>query len=430
MLKCRRALKRNWLMVALLIPTLLMANGLNLNNAGTKAIGMGGAFTGIADDYSAVYYNPAGLTQLEGTSFSFFFTDVIPNNTYKADIYGVDASSKSHHYISGALAAFFDVGEKFKVGLFANVPAGLGVEWDGADLRNLTGGNPDFEWYSQIAVIHFGPAIAYQVSDKFSIGATVNIAYGMMDLRRPVDMTQDHVPETQYKEESTGLGYGVNIGALYHFNEKLSLGATFKSEVNVAYDGTAKNPTLPLIAGQLGLVGVSGESDFERDITWPMMVHAGLGYKATDKLTLAADVHWFQWSANQDVIGTSYDDAVWKNILEPAGAHQLHLKWEDQIQIRLGGEYQLNDMIALRAGYYHDPAPAPDETANILLPSITYNAITLGVGVRKGLLGFEVGLEILTGDERDIKPQTADNNLGLHKTNILTPNFALTYFLN
>ena len=44
----------------------LSANGLNLNGVGSKAIAMGGAFIGQADDFSAIFWNPAGLTQMQG----------------------------------------------------------------------------------------------------------------------------------------------------------------------------------------------------------------------------------------------------------------------------------------------------------------------------------------------------------------------------
>jgi long-chain fatty acid transport protein len=36
------------------------ANPLDMYGFGSRAIGMGGAFTGLADDYSAVFYNPPG----------------------------------------------------------------------------------------------------------------------------------------------------------------------------------------------------------------------------------------------------------------------------------------------------------------------------------------------------------------------------------
>lgn len=50
------------------------------------------------------------------------------------------------------------------------------------------------------------------------------------------------------------------------------------------------------------------------------------------------------------------------------------------MQIRFGMDYKASKSNALRAGYYNDPAPDPDETVNILFPSITNNVITFGLG--------------------------------------------------
>ena len=68
-----------YLSILIFLPAMLTGNGLNLNGVGSKAVGMGGAFVGLADDYSAVFWNPAGITQITGTSFSFFLTDIIPS---------------------------------------------------------------------------------------------------------------------------------------------------------------------------------------------------------------------------------------------------------------------------------------------------------------------------------------------------------------
>ena len=60
----------------------LIANGLSLNSMGTRALGMGGAFVGLADDASAIYWNPAGLSNVEGkfAGFIIFRRKYLRNN--------------------------------------------------------------------------------------------------------------------------------------------------------------------------------------------------------------------------------------------------------------------------------------------------------------------------------------------------------------
>ena len=59
------------------------SNGLSLNSPGPKGLGMGGAMVGLADDYTAVYWNPAGITNINNAQIGLFVTDIIPIGTYK-----------------------------------------------------------------------------------------------------------------------------------------------------------------------------------------------------------------------------------------------------------------------------------------------------------------------------------------------------------
>ncbi|MDY6915818.1 MAG: hypothetical protein SVM86_05855 [Candidatus Cloacimonadota bacterium] len=68
--------------VVMLTGAALLANGLSLNSIGTKALGMGGAFVGLADDGTAIYWNPAGLIG-QSNAAQFCLTDLIPIVKYE-----------------------------------------------------------------------------------------------------------------------------------------------------------------------------------------------------------------------------------------------------------------------------------------------------------------------------------------------------------
>jgi long-chain fatty acid transport protein len=148
---------------------------------------MGGAFVGLANDYTAIYWNPAGLTQTQKNFIGAFVTDIIPMGTYKFATALVDAKTKSNHYLAPNLMGSFrfNFSEKLTVGLGVFVPAGIGAEWDGNDLKNLSAGD-NLEWMSKIGVITISPAAAYKVTDQLSLGVALNIFYGMFDLKNPV----------------------------------------------------------------------------------------------------------------------------------------------------------------------------------------------------------------------------------------------------
>lgn len=367
------------------------ANGLSLNSVGAKALGMGGAFVGLANDGSAIYWNPAGLSGQE-SSVSGYYTGIMPNSTYKNEMFGIDATAKSVLHSTGGLFANYTM-DKWAFGLGVYVPAGLGVEWEGEDLSNLTApfGFPGpYEYMSQIGVITFSPAVAYQISEQFSLGLSVNINYAMFDMKRPGEAMDVSGNGTlfvlpQYSEESTGMGYGVTLGLMWDINKQFSLGASFRSASSVTMSGTAEiTDDLPLHM----------ESDFDRDITWPMWIAGGIAYKPTCGLTLTFDAQYSQWS-ELDKLTTDYATF-------PDEGGEFHLDWIDATQIRLGAEYMASKVSAIRLGYYYDPAPAPDATLNILFPSSTNHVITAGYGYSNEKIFIDFGMEYLFGQERDI----------------------------
>jgi long-chain fatty acid transport protein len=380
------------------------ANGLSLNSIGTKSMGMGGAYVGYANDATAIYWNPAGLAG-QKTHLLFFADDIIPSAGYTNDLAGIDATMIQNHYIAPNLFFNYNM-DKMAFGLGIYVPAGLGAEWD-TDEFGYTG--LDLELMSKVAAISISPTFAYQVSDQFSVGVSLNIIYAMFDMKQPADdpsglTTQ---PAYQYAEESTGLGYGATIGLLYDINEMFSVGATVRLATAVAMEGEATNGLFPAFPTIPGVIAPGpGKSDFDREVTWPLWVGGGIAYRPMENLTVTFDAQYSQWSELQ-VLDTKYKDPYWQAVLEPDGSDDLELKWEDAVQIRVGGEYYTSEALALRLGYYYDPAPSPDETLTPLFPSATYNAVTGGLSYFTGNWTIDFAAEYLIGGDREVKTEVA-----------------------
>ncbi|HEX7502924.1 MAG TPA: outer membrane protein transport protein [Acidobacteriota bacterium] len=391
----------------------LSANGLNLNGVGSKAIAMGGAFIGQADDYSAIFWNPAGLTQMKSPSISFFVTDLIPSGTYRFPLLGIDAETKSAMYPSGSVAYFKPINDKLIVGIAAYVPSGTGAKWNGEDLKLLTKGVA-YRWESFMGVITVSPVIAYKVSDQFSLGATLNLNYGMLKLWRP--------GVGQYNEDLNGFAFGATIGALFKPIDKLGIGLTLRMPTKVKFSGDAT------MAGA-ALVGQSTTSKADREATWPLWLGLGISFKATDKLTLNADAQFTNWKKVQ-TIGITYDNAGWQAlkahpVLGAAFNNDFVLNWKNAIQWRFGLEYAASEKLALRAGYYYDPSPSDPATLNILLPEISYNVATVGLGYKADNLAVDVCVEYLMG--KDVLSPMSGKMPGTHGMSILVPNIAFTF---
>jgi len=371
------------------------ANGLSLNSVGAKALGMGGAYVGLANDLTAIYWNPAGLAG-QNTEIMIFGTDVIPMATYKYDPAMVDATTETNHYFSPNIFFNYAMGD-WSFGFGAYVPAGLGAEWNGEDLKNMTGGMA-FNWMSKIGVFDFSPTVAYKFNDKFSIGVALNIYYAMFDMDNPGSAGQ-------YTESSTGTGFGAAVGLKYNVNEKFSLGLSYRTPVNVTMDGTAKDGAMDM--------------DMSRDVEWPTWIAGGLAFHVNEKWVITADLQYSNWAAFKDL---QTDYTVSGNVISDT----VLMDWEDAIQYRIGTAYQFNESFTGRLGYYYDPAPAPDETLNILFPSSTNNVITAGASYMANKFYVDFGLEYLIGAEREAAP-SPHNMPGTHQMDVFAFSIGFGY---
>ncbi len=394
----------------------LHANGLNLNGQGSKAIAMGGAFIGLADDASAVFWNPAGITQFKNPTFSFFATDLFPKATYKFSLAGVDAKSNNKMYPSGALSYYKPISEKLFLGIAAYIPSGLGSVWNGEDLKNLTGGVA-YEWKSFVAVLSLSPVIAYKVNDQISFGATLNIDYGLMQLK--------NARLGQYKEDLNGFAFGGTFGALFKPFKQLSFGITFKTPMKVKLAGEAE-------MANAYFVGISTSSQATRRVTWPLWLGGGIAIKPIDKLTITLDAQFTNWQ-KMDTIPIEFSDVLWENarkgtygaLLKSAFDSSVVLNWKDKIQYRAGIEYKINNQWALRAGYYYDPTVSLDTYLNILIPQHSYRVITGGFGYSGNKIGLDFAFEYLQGRDRTAGLDAVMP--GDYGMKILVPNLTFTY---
>jgi long-chain fatty acid transport protein len=426
-------------MSLVLLSSLAWANGLNLNSLGSRAQAMGGAFVALADDFSAIFWNPAGMGFFKTMQVGGYGTLIMPSGTYTltVPVLGevVNASTQHKAYPGGMAAFYYPITPELVAGIGVYTPSGLGSSWNGSDLAFLnTPYATTYDWSSKIGMITIAPGVAYKVSDSISVGATLNINYAMFDVNQwaktAVLPSPPYPPGTifnlgQYAEDDNGWGIGGTFGVLVKPIDKLSLGLTVKTPSKITLKGTASLSGFPLL-------GLPGSSDVSRDITWPLLIQGGVAFKPMDKLTIVADLQWTEWSTI-DKITSVYADTLWAS--EMAGRDVIYLNWKDALQIRAGAEYKITDAVAVRAGYMHDPAPAPITTMNILLPSYDFDTITAGVGYTSGGLQFDVGLEYLMGTSRDLAyltwaldPVTYGNAMPGHfGMNIVVPSVSVSY---
>lgn len=365
----------------------LFGNGFNLHSLGARAAGMGGAYIGLADDYSAVFWNPAGLIQLKDKTFGLSIKGLSPFLSWKSDHPDpyppdIDADTDFGIFLSGLVSYSFSLGNNLVAGISAYIPSDLATRWGSP--------GPYADSRSRLLVRALSPAVALRINKALSIGATFNLCYGTFSAKWPID-------SRRYSENSSGLGFGATVGLLFTPPDEIfSLGITLKTGYKIRLKGEAEMFFLPEDPD------VSPRSDFYRDISWPWSIGFGVAVRPRDRLIVTADFLWTNWTS-VNKIAIEYKNADWKRLNDaPPYTKDIGLLWDHTLEFRMGGEYLFKEGIALRAGYFYDDSPSSGSRLSFLLPSLPHHGMTMGIGLKKGKVQYDFGLEYLIGTEQKI----------------------------
>jgi len=406
----------------------LFANGLNLNGLGARPASMGGAFVGLADDFTAVFWNPAGLALLKGRTFGLAGELLLPSARFTLDpTFSMETKAKG--YGAGLVGYFQPIGDRIVVGLGAYTLSGLGADWASQGFEEalvyplppayFTPSLESYRWRSFIGSITLAPSIAVKVNDWMLLGATFNLSYGFFQTSQWAETAVlPTKPPTlvnlgQQDLDVNGWGFGATFGLLIKPSDWLSVGLTWRTQTNMSLSGT-------MGIENLDRLGLPVSSDTNLDVPNPTWLAGGIAVKPLDRLTVTFDLQWTNW-AKLGTIELVFADPEWAETLTDEAA--LVLNWKDSLQVRGGVEYAMGTF-ALRAGYYYDPAPAPDETMNVLIPSFTYNSFNAGFGYAKDRWKIDFGLEYLIGQDRTV---TEGVMPGLYEMSIWVPKISVGY---
>jgi len=416
------------LAVILALASGLLGNGLNLNGFGARAASMGGAFAGLADDFTAVFWNPAGLALLSKGTFGLTGDLLAPKSKYLLNS-TFDMKTKNKYYPAGLVGYFQPIGDRLVVGLGAYTLSGLGADWNNTGFETalaypipptfFTPPLENYAWRSFIGSITLAPSVAVKIADGIFFGATLNINYGFFQTDQwGTSAVLPTKPPTlvnlgQQSLDIKGWGTGATFGLLVKPSDVMSFGLTYRTQSKMNLRGTMEFDNIELL-------GLADSSDTSLEVPNPTWLACGVALKPLEDLTVTFDLQWTNW-AKLSTLNVVFADPLWAAALADESA--MVLDWKNRLQVRGGLEYTAGDF-AIRAGYYYDPAPAPAETMNVLIPSFTFNSFTAGFGTEMGGFKFDVGLEYLIGQKRTVVEGMMP---GIYEMKIWVPMLALGY---
>jgi long-chain fatty acid transport protein len=357
------------------------AAGFRLPEQDSAAMGMASAFVGQADNPSAVWYNPAGITQLDGTMVSGGVIGIHPELTHE-NTNGTKDVAKRDLYLPVQLYAAHKLNDKIGIGFGINNPFGLTTDW------SKTSSTRYVATFSSIVTTEFNPNIAYKLSDDLS--AAIGVAY--VHLRATLEKTTFLGPlgDHNFRLSGDGDGWGANASVKYNFSETLHAGLSYRSRIKVDIDGTAE------LSGGPAATSGSGSTS----LTLPDLVQFGVSYKASDALTLNADLEYTLWS--------TFDKLTIKSDVAAFNTTEEH-QWKDVACLRIGGQYKLSDQWKVRAGYLYDQNPVKEEHFETRIPDSDRQGFSLGAGYTSGNVTIDAAFMCLRFNKRTISNSLMDD---------------------
>lgn len=334
-----------------LIPTDAEAVAFRLPNQGPEAIARGNAFAATADNPSAIYYNPAGITQLEGQHLTVGLYAVSAGTEFESPT-GLRAETDTTFQPVPQLYYVYSPDDsKLSYGLGIYAPYGLSLDW---------GANNPFQTLAQKGQIIYAtinPVVAYQVHPTLSLAIGPTINYSKASLERGIGL----LPGDQFRFKGDGMDYGFNAGLFWHPHEQWAFGLNYRYATEIEYEGESEaRPFFP-------------ERSSSGSVRFPQFAVFGVSYRPTENWNLEVNIDWTDWDNVNEIV---FENTSFGNIPFP-------LNYRSSFMYEFGATRQLPENFFVSAGYFFSENSSPERDFNPIVPDTDLHLGSIGFG-RKG----------------------------------------------
>jgi len=367
----------------------VFAAGFALYEGSARGNALGGALIARADDPSAIFYNPAGITQLEGTQMMTGCTLITPMNKVTTHSFfgsGTEETELRRNWFYppyGYLTR--QVSEKLWVGVGMFARFGLGTEYP----ENWPGRYNSYN--AVVKGVEINPNVAWKFNDCFSLAAGASV------MRLDVKLEQI-VPIFNVNSSLKGhsYGFGFNLAAHYKPREWVSFGLLYRSKVKHNLSGRADFIKSNLLRGAFRNGRISA------DVLLPDEYFLGVAFKPIDRLSIEFDAILTRWNTFNHMT-VNFDKGI-------AGMNGITKQkdWHDVWRYQIGVEYALTRMVDLRLGYAYDNEPIPGRTVDFLVTSYDRQLFSCGFGLHWGPWSTDFSYTYLLPKNRNYDERIAD----------------------
>jgi len=348
------------------------ARGLSLSNAMTAGV----------NDASAVYYNPAALSEVNGDN-------VLASGIYVNVINSVENSGRKsrNKHDDNFLATFFAnyhiPGTDLTLGIGTYTPFGLVTEYGSDAFTRFAAVQ------TQLKTIYVTPALSWNPTNYLSLGAGLSFVHASGVFSRalcldPISFcTQPLGLEGTVRLTDTADAFAYNIGLLVKPIETLKFGFSYRSRVDLRFDSaTAKfggaflNPTVKADLSPIPL---------------PPVINAGLFWQITPNWGAEFVYEYTRWSEFKNFTTTFSPIPIFVPLRAPILGFQLPQDWKNTNTLRFGSFYTLNENWELRGGIAAEQTPIPNKTLNPAIPGADLLTLNAGIGYKWEKFSVDLG---------------------------------------
>lgn len=328
---------------------------------------MGSAFSNSVTslkDASTVFFNPAGMTDLEGAQINIGTHILFPSANLTdtgSTFFGAPIASNNggNPYSATPVPNFYAttplLDNKIWMGLGINAPFGLANDYNDGWFGRYDSTK------TELTTINISPVMAFKATDWLSIGGGLDAQYTDAVLESAISNV---VSEGVSKLEGDDWSFGYNIGIKLKPLKNTTIGAHYRSAISHTLDGRIS--VQGLSAGNFNIAGTA-------NLNLPDIATFGVTQDISDRFKVFGQAAWFGWNNFEDIHAKNTTGGTISNIKQ---------NYQTTWTFAVGGEYDINEDWTVRAGYQYDATPTrdlyrtsrtPDGDRNWFSTGATYN---------------------------------------------------------
>lgn len=379
------------------------AAGFGLFQHGGRALGQAGAFTARASEPSAVFYNPAALTQLDGFQVQAGLDFSNSEDKYQSAT-GSFAGKHIIEFPPALYATWSSQDGPWAVGLGLDSPFWYRVDWFPVAFPGR------FRTQQlELRVVEVHPVIAYDLGDGWSVGGGLRYVYGKLEQGNSLILTA-LVPAPVQLEGEFDSSADVDALAwdlaLHYADASWGWGAVYRSNAELKGSGHVDFDLRPIgnTAAEAQLRERFRDGRARQAFEIPRELRGGVWFAPYPELRLELDAAWQSWSSLEASAVTYNFPAASDSrvVLTPRD-------WDDTLSLRLGAEGNITDPLIVYGGIAWEPSPVSGKTVEPGFPRADTLVYAAGVSYSLPNISFDLGYSFHDHDRQGASNQELQN---------------------